>query len=472
MSTFEQKNSQEYRSENENKKRSVEEKLIPRSSEAKREFYKYARIGVTAFVTFVCCILFFFMILRYKGFADTWRKIMTTAQPIIIGLILAYLLNPVMKFLEAKILKFLEPRMKSGRKARKTARALGVTGAILFLLVIIGLLIAAIVPSVINSTMSLVDTLPGNVQSFLNWIDGQSFGDSAITEVIGDYVTMATDFIENWFKNTLLPQANTYITEITSGVISFVKGILNFIIGIIVAVYVMMIQETLTGQSKKIIYSIFNAKTGNIMIETVRKSNEIFGGFVTGKLLDSAIIGVICYVGCLILGIPDAMLVAVIVGCTNVIPFFGPFIGAIPSLLLVVIQSPIHALYLMIFIIVLQQVDGNIIGPKILGDSTGLSSFWVMFAILIAGGMWGFVGMVLGVPVFAVIYYIIRRLVAYALKRKELPPETSPYIHMTSVDEKTNHLRYEAKEANSIKAENRDIEFEKAPGEEQKKKQK
>lgn len=472
MSTFEQKNSQEYRSENENKKRSVEEKLIPRSSEAKREFYKYARIGVTAFVTFVCCILFFFIILRYKGFADTWKKIMTTAQPIIIGLILAYLLNPVMKFLEAKILKFLEPRMKSGRKARKTARALGVTGAILFLLVIIGLLIAAIVPSVINSTMSLVDTLPGNVQSFLNWIDGQSFGDSEITDVIGDYMTKATDFIENWFKNTFLPQANTYIMEITSSVISFVKGILNFIIGMIVAVYVMMIQETLTGQSKKIIYSIFNAKTGNIMIETVRKSNEIFGGFVTGKLLDSAIIGVICYVGCLILRIPDAMLVAVIVGCTNVIPFFGPFIGAIPSLLLVVIQSPIHALYLMIFIIVLQQVDGNIIGPKILGDSTGLSSFWVMFAILIAGGMWGFVGMVLGVPVFAVIYYIIRRLVAYALKRKELPPETSPYIHMTSVDEKTNHLRYEAKEANSIKAENRDIEFEKAPGEEQKKKQK
>lgn len=472
MSTFEQQSNQECRSENENKKRSVGERLIPRSHEAKKEFYKYARIGFTAFITFVCCILFFFMILRYKGFADTWRKIIATAQPIIIGLVLAYLLNPVMKFLESWILKFLKPRMKSEKKARKTARALGVTGAILFLLAIIGLLIAAIVPSVINSTVSLIDTLPGKVQSFLNWIDGQSFGDKEIATVIGDYMTKATNFIENWFKNTLLPQANTYITEITSGVISFVKGILNFIIGIIVAVYVMMIQETLTGQSKKIIYSIFNAKTGNIMIETVRKSNEIFGGFVTGKLLDSAIIGVICYVGCLILRIPDAMLVAVIVGCTNVIPFFGPFIGAVPSILLVVIQSPVHALYLMIFIIVLQQVDGNIIGPKILGDSTGLSSFWVMFAILIAGGMWGFIGMVLGVPVFAVIYYIIRRLVAYALKCKELPPETSLYIHMTSVDEKTNSLRYEAKEKNSMKEENRDIEFEKAPGEEQKKKQK
>lgn len=446
-----------------------EERLIPHSTETKRELYKYIRIGITAFVTFVCCILFFFIILRYKGFADTWKKIISTAQPIIIGLILAYLLNPVMKFFESHLLKFLKPHMKSERKAKKTARALGVTGAILFLLVIIGLLIAAIVPSVINSIISLADTLPGNVQSFISWIDGQSFGDTEVTNMIGDCMTKATDFVENWFRNTFLPQANTFITEITSGVISFVKGILNFIIGIIVAVYVMMIKETLTGQSKKIIYSVCNPKTGNIIIEMVRKSNEIFGGFVTGKILDSAIIGVICYIGCLILKMPDSILIAVIVGCTNVIPFFGPFIGAIPALLLVVIQSPIHALYLLIFIIVLQQVDGNIIGPKILGDSTGLSSFWVMFAILIAGGMWGFAGMVLGVPVFAVIYYIIRRLVAYALKKKQLPTETTKYVHMTHVDEKHNSLQYNMRQSEPVKSDESDVEFGEAPGEENKK---
>lgn len=466
MSNSEQINNQEM-----NRGSVEEERLVPRSTETKRELYKYIRIGITTFVTFVCCILFFFIILRYKGFADTWKKIMATAQPIIIGLILAYLLNPVMKFFESHLLKFLKPRMKSERKAKKTARALGVTGAILFLLVIIGLLIAAIVPSVINSIISLADTLPGNVQSFISWINGQSFGDTEVTNMIGDYMTKATDFVENWFRNTLLPQANTFITEITSGVISFVKGIMNFIIGIIVAVYVMMIKETLTGQSKKIIYSVCSPKTGNIIIEMVRKSNEIFGGFVTGKILDSAIIGVICYIGCLILRIPDSILVAVIIGCTNVIPFFGPLIGAIPTLLLVVIQSPIHALYLLIFIIILQQVDGNIIGPKILGNSTGLSSFWVMFAILIAGGMWGFAGMVLGVPVFAVIYYIIRRLVAYALKKKQLPTETTKYIHMTHVDEKHNSLQYKMRQSEPVKSDESDVEFGEAPGEENKKNQ-
>ena len=151
----------------------------------------------------------------------------------------------------------------------------------------------------------------------------------------------------------------------------------------------------------------------------------------------------IAYFGCLILRIPSSVLVAVIIGVTNVIPVFGPFIGAIPSLLIVVIQNPWHALYLLIFIVVLQQVDGNIIGPKILGSSTGLSTFWVMFAILIGGGMFGFLGMLLGVPTFAVIYYIVRRVVNYALRKKKLPEDTMDYTKTTGVDTKNNKLKYE-----------------------------
>ena len=199
-------------------------------------------------------------------------------------------------------------------------------------------------------------------------------------------------------------------------------------------------------QSKKIIYSIFKPKTGNVIIETCQKASEIFGGFITGKIIDSIIIGIIAYIGCLILRIPSAVLVAVIVGVTNVIPVFGPFIGAIPSLIIVVLQSPLHALYLLIFIIILQQVDGNIIGPKILGSSTGLSSFWVMFAILVGGGCFGFVGMLLGVPVFAVIYYIIRRVVNHSLRKKKLPERTKEYVEMVAVNEKNNELVYKDKQ--------------------------
>lgn len=410
------------------------------------EWMHMARIGTTVFVTFVLCILFFFVIYRYQGFADGWNKIISALQPIIIGLVLAYILNPVMLFLQEKNYKFFSQKIKKQKTAEKMARGLAVTACIFIILGFIGLLIAAIVPSLISSVTSLLTSLPSDVKTLIDAIQNGILGDSELAAKASEIIQSLTDYVEDFAQNKLLPEAQTYIAELTSGVISLVKGILNFIIGIIVMVYVMAIQETLRGQSKKIIYSIFKPKTGNIIIETCQKASEIFGGFITGKIIDSIIIGIIAYIGCLILRIPSAVLVAVIVGVTNVIPVFGPFIGAIPSLIIVVLQSPLHALYLLIFIIILQQVDGNIIGPKILGSSTGLSSFWVMFAILVGGGCFGFVGMLLGVPVFAVIYYIIRRVVNHSLRKKNLPERTREYVEMVAVNEKNNELVYKDKQ--------------------------
>lgn len=402
-----------------------------------------AKIGLMIFITFVCCALFFFLLLRYEDFSDVWGDIMRAAQPIIIGLVLAYLLNPVMQFAERYIYKGLASRMKSDEKAKRWARGLGIACALLFLIAVIALLLAAIIPSVIASIMSLIDTVPGSVRNFISMMESGVLGNFEFTEMFGDFLTEATEMAQKWAQDTLLPQAQTYIAHVTTGVISVVKLLLNFVIGMIVAMYVLMIKEKLVGQSKKIVYAIFKPKYGNIIVEVVHKSNEFFGGFISGKIVDSAIIGLICYMGCCIMSIPYAMLVSVVVGVTNIIPVFGPFIGAIPSLLLVVIQSPWHALYLLIFIIILQQVDGNIIGPKILGNSTGLSSFWVMFSILIGGGMFGFVGMLLGVPVFATIYYILRRLVNYGISKRRLPIDTDAYVHMSKVDEGTQAFVYE-----------------------------
>ena len=191
------------------------------------------------------------------------------------------------------------------------------------------------------------------------------------------------------------------------------------------------------------IYAIFKPVRANIIVETVRKSNEIFGGFISGKILDSAIIGVIAYIVLAIMKMPDSILIAVIVGVTNIIPFFGPFIGAIPSFVIIVLQDPMKGIYFLIFIVILQQIDGNIIGPKILGDSTGLSSFWVVFAIMVFGGLWGFPGMLLGVPIMAVIYYIVQRSISYFLKKRGLSDQTSEYIYLTRVDKNTNELVYE-----------------------------
>lgn len=412
----------------------AQKEMNERKQKGKEQNVYLAKIGLMIFITFACCILFFFMLLRYQGFADGWHKIVGAAQSIIIGLVLAYLLNPIMEFLERKLYKRLKGKMKTDQKAKKLSRGLGIAGAILFLLIIIILLIAAIVPSVISCIVGVIDTLPGNVQNFIKVVQSGKLGEYEVTGTISDMLTKLVDYVENWATKTLLPEAKTYLLQITSGMINIVKAVINFIVGIIVAAYVLMIKESLIGQSKKAIYAIFKPRQGNIIIETMHKADEIFGGFIIGKVIDSAIIGVICYVGCSILHIPDAMLVAVIVGVTNIIPVFGPFIGAVPSLLLVVVQSPWHALYLLIFIIILQQVDGNIIGPKILGSSTGLSSFWVMFAILIGGGLFGFLGMLLGVPVFAMIYYIVQRLVNHSIGNRQLPIATDAYVDVKSVD--------------------------------------
>ena len=413
---------------NDTEKEKVTQTQEKEKMDGRRENVHLAKIGLMVFITFVCCILFFFSVLRYQGFANGWHKVISAAQPIIIGLVLAYLLNPVMKFLERHLYKLLKDRAKTDGKAKKMARVFAIAGAIIFMIAVIVLLIAAIVPSVTDSIMGIVDTLPTNVANLVKMMQEGRLGNYEVADTIGDALTKLTDYVENWATQTLLPQARTYLIQITSGVINMVKAMFNFVIGIIVAVYVLMIKERLIGQSKKVIYAIFKPRQGNIIVETMHKADDIFGGFIIGKIIDSAIIGVICYVGCSILRIPDTMLVSVIIGVTNIIPLFGPFIGAIPALLLVVIQSPWHALYLLIFIIVLQQVDGNIIGPKILGDSTGLTSFWVMFAILIGGGMFGFLGMLLGVPVFALIYYIMRRLVNHGVAKKHFSVRTADYV--------------------------------------------
>jgi predicted PurR-regulated permease PerM len=411
----------------------------------------YVSLGLMLVATISVCILFFFLIQRYEGFANNWNKVMRAGQPIIIGLAVAYLLNPVMKFWERLFYKVFGKLIKNERKAKRLSRGVALAGAILVLIVVIVLFIWAIAPSIGNSIVLLVELLPGKVQLLIAYIQNQDFGNSEFADIFSQILITATNYFESWAKNDLLPFVQSSLTSITTGVISVVKVLVNFVIGLFVAVYVMTIQETLQGQGKKLIYAIFPPRVGNIIVHTVRKSSDIFGGFITGKIVDSAIIGCLCYIGCVILQIPSAILVSVIVGVTNIIPFFGPFIGAVPAIFLVVIQSPWHALYLLIFIIVLQQVDGNIIGPKILGNSTGLSSFWVMFAILVFGGIWGFFGMLLGVPVMAVIYYIIGKLARHFLAKKNLPTATSDYIKMRGVNIESNTLRYEKTEEESKK---------------------
>lgn len=403
----------------------------------------YFRLGFTAFLTIAACITFFFILYRWDEISKVIGIIVDSAEPVIIGLALAYLLMPVKDFIEKPVCKFLISQKVKEEKAKNLAKTVGIFGAIVFLLVIIAVLIMSLGPALFTSIKGLIDAMPSYVESFVKWISDSGLADTEVALFIGDAINQFTSEMKEWAKTEILPLAQQYISQITSGVLSVGKTFLNFLIGIVAMTYVMGIEETLVGQSKKIIYAIFPAKKGNVIVETIRKSNEIFGGFVIGKIIDSAIIGVIAYIGCLLMQTPSALLVAFIIGVTNVIPFFGPFIGAIPSVALVLIQSPVHALYLAIFILILQQIDGNIIGPKILGDTIGISAFWILTSISIAGGLFGFFGMLLGVPVFAVIYYIIQQILIYRMKEKQLSTDTEKYVELVEIDESTKEMRYE-----------------------------
>ena len=275
------------------------------------------------------------------------------------------------------------------------------------------------ITQLITSVTTLYYTAQRNLAKFVQWANHVEFieNNQQIMNMLNSaYATISTNF-DDLIKTRLLPSMQNIVSGAAIGVLNVVTVAKNLVIGIIVAVYMLASRKRFVQQGKLVLYSIFKPRWAELIKEEAKYADKMFGGFINGKIMDSAIIGVLCYIGCLIFKFPSALLVSVIIGVTNVIPFFGPFIGAVPATLLILIQNPIKALWFVLFVLVLQQLDGNVIGPKILGNTTGLSSFWVLFAILLFGGLWGFVGMIVGVPLFAVIYDIIKKLVIHGLKR-------------------------------------------------------
>ena len=400
-------------------------------------------LSVSFFLTFCCCILFFFLIYRYNGLASYWGKIAFILQPVTIGVVLAYLLNPIVNTIERWMKKPLKKWLKNEKREKSVSRMIGIAGAWLLFILIIAVLVAMILPSLVESVLNMIKTLPDEVNNLIAWINKILEDDTEAAAILNEAILGGTKYFEDWFKNTFLPQTERYIASITSGVFAGVKLVINIFVGFIISVYVLTSKEKFAGQTKKIVYALFKPHNANIIIDTVRKSHEIFGGFISGKLLDSLIIGILSYICLSVMKMPYTLLVAVIIGVTNIIPFFGPFIGAVPSFLIIVLQNPMQGFYFLLFVLVLQQIDGNIIGPKILGNSTGLSSFWVVFAITFFGGIWGFPGMLIGVPLTAVCYYIANKLITYRLHKKGIPEDTESYVKLKEIDKKTNKPVYE-----------------------------
>ena len=398
---------------------------------------KYLYWGITAFCVVACAILFY-MALNYIGVVGRAIKaLVRILSPFIWGLVITYLLTPLVRTLQNRLFDPLCARLNRGgkhRRGKKLARGLAVFLSEIIMLAVIVALFYLIIPQLYSSIETIIVNSPVYIDSLTTWVTKllTDFPEirSYVTQVMGD---VNTDLM-SWLQTTVLPGLGSLLSNVGTGVKYLLTGLYNLIIGIIVSVYILGNSETFGANAKRLLYSLLTPEAAKKLLEGLDFTNRTFIGFLNGKLLDSAIIGLICYIVCAILDMPYALLVSVIIGLTNIIPFFGPFIGAVPSAIIILMVSPIKCLIFVVFIIILQQVDGNLIGPKILGSSVGINGFWVMFSIILGAGLFSFWGMLLGVPVFVLIYTLINNSVDRKLRRSDLPVTTEEFMEIDYID--------------------------------------
>ena len=406
-----------------------------------REKYgRYIRWGVTISSIIIFGVLFFFFIYRIDAVLGFLGKINSVLFPITLGATIAYLINPLVTRIDKKIMQLCTFFRTPFKLSRFIAKTISITLCLGLLLVGIGLLISMIIPQLYSSILKLAGDFRIYVNQFYEFINSHLQTNPQALQYAQDLLDSITTFVYNWINNELILQVQNLMSSVTIGIFGLAKLVTNLVVSLIVSVYLLIGKKRFLGQAKKLLYVIAKPEQANVVLSIFRQVDKIFGGFIIGKLIDSLIIGILCFIGVTILEMPYPLLISVIVGVTNVIPFFGPYIGAIPSAFLILLISPTKFIIFIIFILVLQQIDGNIIGPTILGDSTGLSAFWVIVSILIGGGLFGFLGMLLGVPTFAVIYFLIKTFVEYYLVKKHLPTDSLAYIHVEKIDPETGHF--------------------------------
>lgn len=415
------------------------------------------------FLVIAAALVFYLLINNLDTILNSVFYVTGIIKPVIYGCVIAYILNPLMKMYQRWI---TIAYIKKGRQIPENKKGI-INGITIILALLTGILIIVVlfimvIPQIISSMLILVDNLPEQVDAYYNNIVEKIKNTPFLADTMQEAVLQMTKFFDEkmnselipWLRTELLPNLNTYAKQFASGVAVFFNVLYNLFIGLIVAIYLLNSKRVFAAQSKKIVYGIFKKRHADMIIYYVRISNNMFSGFISGKIVDSAIIGLICFAAMSILKLPYTMLVSVIVGVTNIIPVFGPYIGAIPSALLILLVSPKQALYFLVLIIILQQLDGNIIGPAILGESTGLSAFWVLFSILLFGGFWGIAGMLVGCPLFAVIYKIIKDYISMRLRSKNLSDKTAEYMDLKYIEIAENtaeYIRYTDEELNSKK---------------------
>lgn len=359
----------------------------------------------------ILIVLFYVLINHLPEIFKTIGSFLSAMAPFIFGILIALVLEPLRRIIEKQWMA----KLKVSQKAK---RIVAVIICMTVLILMLAVFMMILVPQLVSSLQGLINSFGGYVDKLEEMIGKLPWADVQETEFISNYIDQITRIITNW-----LSSAAGGLGKLLSYSISFAKGIMNFFIGLIISLYLLLEEERFLLQAKKFIYASLSEKKAEDIEYVCKLTAKMFNSFIFGKALDSLIIGLISYISMIIMKMPYAPLIAVVVGVTNMIPVFGPFLGAIPCAFLLVLIDPIKSLEFIVFILILQQVDGNIIGPHILGDSLGLPTLWVMFAIIVGGTLFSFIGMFLGVPIFSVIYILVRDWTYRRLRQKRLKIE-------------------------------------------------
>ncbi len=418
---------------------------------------KYIQIGFTIFFTSIAILFVIFFIWNNASIRNTFSLLKKAMAPVLYGLIIAYLLTPILNYVERNWfiplfhkLKWFEP--EKDKKRKKHIRAFSLVTTLVIVLVLLYLFFATVIPQIVGSVQNIVMMYPRYSSNLLYWMNQLLEKNPELSELLGDLFTNFSTETDDWLKDSLLPMLQTWLPNmsdilknLSSSVFGFLKFLWNIVIGLIISIYVRISKETFSQSCIRMCYAFFERKNANKFIDSVRFTHQTFIGFISGKIVDSLIIGFITFIVLTIMRMPYTILISVIIGVTNIIPFFGPWFGAIPCALILLMINPKLTLYFIIFIVILQQIDGNLIGPFILSQTTGVTTFWIITSITFFSGLFGLPGMILAVPVTGVLFAFVNEHTKDMLIKKNLPPEPEAYLSVGSIDEEGHISPYEVR---------------------------
>ena len=402
---------------------------------------KQVSIMLSVIICAIVIILFYYVLFNGSKIAGAISSLISILAPVITGCVIAYILTPVLNFIESRWLypvhkmRGIDLKKPEHRKKRKNIRKISVLLTMGFAAFILYAMLMVLIPQLVRSINEIIRNFPYYITNLQKYVDKYLNDNPRVRSTVDNLIQTYSSTVMEMFKSKVIPNISTVISTVSKSMMSAIQIFLYLVVGVIVAIYVLNSKELFMGQAKKLCYAFMKKESANEVIGAFRYAHYTFTGFVIGKLVDSLIIGIITFIFCEILKIPYAVLLSFVVGLTNIIPFFGPYIGAFFGAILLIMINPLKALVFLLLIMIIQQFDGNILGPIILGNSTGLSSFWVIFAILVFGGVFGPIGWLIGVPTFACIYTFIGYVARKRLKEKKLPRDTSSYIDAAYIDD-------------------------------------